>query len=366
MYTVYYKLSGRPFKLSPDSRFFFGSRPHSKAMAYLQYGLGQGEGFIVITGDIGTGKSMLIDYLFSTLDSEKYIATKVVTTHLDAEDFLRMVSAGFGLQHQGADKATLLQNLESFLAQSVRTGKRALLVVDEVQNFPSHSLEELRMLSNFQLGEHPLLQIYLVGQPQFRQTFARSDMEQLRQRVIASYHLEALDAEQTKDYIEHRLNLVGWRRDPAFTDGAYKAIYERTDGVPRRINLLCERILLFGSLEDKHEIDHEIVAEVAADLLNEDVVPKAAKPSAQEAPTNKPSTAKKNTAARFATARNLTRLSKRVSQLENRLRDQSQDGAGVESLLPAIERLTRAVEELVPSGSAARLNGGDRTSHRQS
>ena len=206
------------------------------------------------------------------------------------------------------------------------------------------------MLSNFQLGEQPLLQIYLVGQPQFRQTFARADMEQLRQRVIASYHLEPLDADQTKGYIEHRLSLVGWQGDPVFTEGAYRAIHEKTGGVPRRINLLCERLLLFGCLENKHEIDHDIVQEVAGELLNEEAVPVQSKAGTRKPPTppKKSVAPKRPAASRYATAKSLARLSKRVAELEGRLNGHGHTPSGLECLLPAIDRLTKAVEELIP------------------
>lgn len=347
MYVTFYNLSGHAFKLTPDSRFFFGSRPHKKAMAYLTYGLSQGEGFIVITGDIGAGKSTLIDHLFSQLDSAKYIAAKVVTSHLGAEDFLRMVAAEFGLPYEGLEKAVLLKNLELFFAQAFRDGKRILLVVDEVQNFPAHSLEELRMLSNFQIGEHPLLQIYLVGQPQFRQTFSHPDMEQLRQRVIASHHLEAMDFDQTRGYIEHRLGLVGWRDDPSITDLAFQKIFEATGGVPRRINLLCERLLLFAFLEEKHEIDHNIVAEVAHDIMSDEVAKSPVKTNTSKAASRKAAPGKRvGRSANYATAKSLARLSKRVAEVEKRLNGHRHVPAGLDSLVPAVDRLTRATSEV--------------------
>ncbi len=269
MYTGFYKLKGRPFQLSPDHRFYYDSSSHKKAMAYLVYGLNQGEGFIVITGDIGAGKTTLVGHLFSQLDSEKHLAANVVTTQLEADDVLRMVAAAFGIAQEGKDKATLLKKIEAFLVDCRNQGKRALLVVDEAQNLPARSLEELRMLSNFQFEEKPLLQCFLLGQPQFRHVIASPDLEQLRQRVIATYHLEPLDARETRAYIEHRLNTVGWQGDPSFTDEAFSLVYDYSGGVPRRVNTLCSRLLLFGFLEEKHVIDASVVTEVINDLLSE-------------------------------------------------------------------------------------------------
>jgi putative secretion ATPase (PEP-CTERM system associated) len=269
MYTGFYKLQGLPFQLSPDPRFFYGSSGHQKAMAYLTYGLHQGEGFIVITGDIGAGKTTLVGHLFSNLDATKFIAAKLVTTQLEAEDTLRMVAAAFGIPQEGADKSQLLRRIESFLVATHNSGKRSLLVVDEVQNLSVRALEELRMLSNFQIGGKALLQSFLLGQPQFRNTLASDQLEQMRQRMIASYHLGPLGAHETQAYIEHRLQLVGWENDPEFTAEANRLIHEQTGGVPRKINALCSRVLLNGFLEELHEIDEVVVAKVAKELEEE-------------------------------------------------------------------------------------------------
>ncbi len=275
MYEAFYKLSAKPFQLSPDPRFFFGSRAHKRAMSYLRYGLTQGEGFIVITGDIGTGKTTLVRTLFEELSQENIVAAQLVTTQLDADDMLRMVAASFGLEQEGVSKATLLKNLEAFLVARTREGKRVLLVVDEVQNLPRRTLEELRMLSNFQIGERALLQSFLLGQEEFREILQSDGMEQLRQRVIAASHLSPLGRDETKAYIEHRLQLVGWKNDPHFTDEAFEEIHHYTDGIPRRINTLCDRMLLFGFLEEAHEINANTVRYVTDELLQETSNPRA-------------------------------------------------------------------------------------------
>ena len=269
MYESFYKLTTRPFQLSPDPKFFYGSPSHKRAMSYLRYGLTQGEGFIVITGDIGTGKTMLVNTLFNDLSKENVVAAQLVTTQLEADDTLRMVAASFGLAHEGLDKATILKNLETFMTSRMRQGKRVLLLVDEAQNLPPRSLEELRMLSNFQLGGRVLFQSFLLGQVEFRNTIQAKGLEQLRQRVIAAYHLEPLDQEQTRGYIEHRLKTAGWDGDPKFTDAAYADIYKYSGGIPRRINTLCDRLLLFGGLEEIHEFDADKVNTVVQELKNE-------------------------------------------------------------------------------------------------
>jgi general secretion pathway protein A len=270
MYTEFYKFTGLPFQLTPDARFFFASSGHAKAMAHLTYGLGQGEGFIIITGDIGAGKTTVVENLLRGLDARKYVAAKITNTHLGADDMLRMVASAFGIDQEGADKATLLRRFEAFLLRVHQQGQRALLLVDECQNLSVPALEELRMLSNLQIDGRAPLQSFLLGQPQFRETLARHELDQLRQRVIASYHLGPLNGAEARSYIEHRLRTVGWSgSDPQLSDGVFTAIHRYCDGVPRKINTLCSRVLLYGYLEDRHALNEADVDEVARDLAQE-------------------------------------------------------------------------------------------------
>jgi len=269
MYEAYYHLNAKPFQLSPDPRFFFGSKGHKRAMAYLEYGLSLGEGFIVITGEVGAGKTTLVRNLFKQLESENVVAAQLVSTQLDADDTLRSVAASFGLEHEGISKSAILKNLEGFLQAAAQQGKRALLVVDEAQNLTPRAVEELRMLSNFQNNERSLIQSFLLGQPEFRNILQSQDMQQLRQRVIASYHLGPLDALETRAYIEHRLRTVGWKGMPSFSDDAFETIYQFTGGIPRRINTFCDRLMLYGFLEEKTAFDSAAVKEVVEDLRHE-------------------------------------------------------------------------------------------------
>lgn len=273
MYNDYYGFSAKPFQLSPDPRFFFDSRVHSRALAYLRYGLSQGEGFIVVTGGIGTGKTTLVKSLFDELDADHVVAAQLVTTQLEADEMLRSVVAAFGLPYEDVGKAVLLKRFEDFLRERARRGQRALLVVDEAQNLPAESLEELRMLSNFQVATTPLLQSFLLGQEEFRATLQKPDMEQLRQRVIASCHLTPLSEAETRDYIEHRLRVVGWQgSEPRFRDEAFRALYQHTNGVPRRVNIFCDRLLLYGFLEELREFSAAAVETVGQEI-NQDQRP---------------------------------------------------------------------------------------------
>ncbi len=281
MYESFFQLTGKPFPLRPDARFFFPSRSHKRAMAYLQYGLEQGEGFIVITGDIGTGKTTLVQNLFAQLDRTTVQAAQLSTTQLDEEDLLRMVAASFGLEYEGKSKVALLKNLEQYFVRITQTGKRVLVVIDEAQNMPRKSLEELRMLSNLQAGNVPVLQIFLLGQREFNRVLQSQGLEQLRQRVIASYQLKALTREEVQRYVEHRLKLVGWNGRPEIVESSYDLVHAYTAGIPRRINTLYDRILLYACLEETLTIDEKVVNAVIQELQEEIAPPPEMRPDSQ-------------------------------------------------------------------------------------
>ena len=269
MYENFYSLSGKPFQLSADAKFFFNSSGHNRAMAYLRYGLRQGEGFIVITGGIGTGKTMLVSNLFNELTDDNVVAAQLVSTQINEDEVLRMINAAFGLAHENLSKAALLRNLEAFFRARRSEGRRVLLVVDEAQNLPPRTIEELRMLSNYQQDGQALLQSFLLGQLELKQTLQRPGMEQVRQRIIAGYHLRPLDRQELQAYVEHRLSLVAWRNDPSISDAAFDALFEATGGVPRRVNSLCDRLLLFGALAETHELEDSHVKSVVEEMAQE-------------------------------------------------------------------------------------------------
>jgi putative secretion ATPase (PEP-CTERM system associated) len=288
MFEPYYGLSAQPFQLSPDPAFFYASRGHKRAFSYLQYGLYQGEGFISLTGEVGAGKTTLIRSLLQQLDSTKVVAAQLVSTQLDADSLLRAVATAFGLPVRDVDKARLLAQIEAFLTSLLPHGKRALLVVDEAQNLAPEAVEELRMLSNYQVGNRALLQSFLVGQPELRDLMRSPRMQQLRQRVIASYHLGPLDADETRAYVEHRLKQVGWSGDPAFEDAVFPLVHAYTGGVPRRINTLCTRALLSGYLSDTHVITAAAVEHVIGEFSEEFGESAAEMPSVPDGETTAP------------------------------------------------------------------------------
>ena len=269
MYETFYNLTGMPFQLTPDSRFFFGSRGHSKAIAHLNYGLAQGEGFIIITGEVGAGKTTLVEWLRSQMDPDAYTIARVNTTQVSEQDLFRLAMAGFGLTDEGLGKAALLQRFDGVLRSHLLAGRRCLLIIDEAQNLSLAALEELRMLSNITVDGYTSMQTILLGQPQFRRMLASPNLDQLRQRVLTSYHLGPLSEEETRAYIEHRLHAVGWVDDPHWTDDAFAAVFAQTGGIPRRINRLCSRVLLYGVLEETHRISPEVIDNTAAELAHD-------------------------------------------------------------------------------------------------
>jgi putative secretion ATPase (PEP-CTERM system associated) len=342
MYTDFYGLSERPFQLTPDARFWYESRTHKKAMAYLGYGLAQGEGFITITGEVGAGKSTLVAHLMATIDRERLNAISLVSTQVEGDDMLRLAAQGMGLATERVEKAQLLDRIERELAAVAASGRRTLLIVDEAQSLATSALEELRMLSNFTSQGRALIQIVLLGQPEFRERLNFDDgLEQLRQRVIATHHLGPMEPEEIGAYLLHRLKVVGWQGRPGFDDAAFAAIHRHTGGVPRRVNQLATRLMLFASIEQVETIDEAAVESVAADMAadrpqprQETVLPfRSARTAAVEATVPVAATADPGVERRLAAlearvkaeAGDPTRdlaVERRIASLEARLDDQ--------------------------------------------
>ncbi|MFN3736724.1 XrtA/PEP-CTERM system-associated ATPase [Hydrogenophaga sp.] len=271
MYEAFFGLSSKPFQLNPDPKFYYSSKPHRRARSYLVYGVMRGEGFIVITGEVGAGKTTIVRDLLDSLENGSVVAAHMVSTQIGAEDALKLVCAAFGVPVRGG-KADLLMALEAFFITQVTQGKRCLLIVDEAQNLHPQAVEELRMLSNFQFGDQALLQTFLVGQPEFRDILQSPHMLQLRQRVTARCHLGPLDEEDTRAYVEHRLKCAGATDKPTFDADVFPALHRYTGGIPRRINTLADRLLLQGYLAETTHLTLSALNEVEAEIEAENAV----------------------------------------------------------------------------------------------
>ena len=269
MYEAFYGLTSKPFQLNPDPKFYYSSKPHRRARSYLVYGVMRGEGFIVITGEVGAGKTTIVRDLLESLDDGSVVAAHLVSTQLGAEDALRMVCGAFGVPVRSNSKADMLMALEAFFITQTTQGKRCLLIVDEAQNLQHQAVEELRMLSNFQFGDQALLQTFLVGQPEFRDMLQGPGMLQLRQRVTARCHLGPLDEEDTRSYIEHRLKCAGAAGKPTFDPVVFRDIFQHSGGIPRRINSLCDRLMLQGYLTENAHFTAAALQEVVAEIQAE-------------------------------------------------------------------------------------------------
>lgn len=269
MYDGFYNLTQKPFQLSADPDFFFQSSVHKRALAYMHYGLTQGEGFVLVIGSPGTGKTMLVKSLIKNLNKDKLLIGVMMTSQVGPEDTLRMAASTFGFTFSLTDKASLLSGFEKFIVEKAREGRRLLLIVDEAQNLPKQSLEELRMLTNLDVNGNPVFQVFLVGQTELKRTIYAADMEQLKQRIVSTFQLDPLDLEETKEYILFRLQTAGWRGTPEFSPGVFDVIHEFTGGIPRRINSLCDRLLLFGYLEELALLNEEAVRKVIVEVKEE-------------------------------------------------------------------------------------------------
>jgi putative secretion ATPase (PEP-CTERM system associated) len=271
MYEVFYNLKAEPFRLSPDHRFCYDHKCYAKARAYMAYAFMRAEGFVMITGRPGTGKTTLIGELIESLADENVKTANLVCTQLQADDLLKVTAYNFGVDHGIVDKGELLQQLGVLLRRWHRDGHRALLIVDEAQDLSESAMEELRLLTNIQESGKPLLQIFLLGQPELRDLVLSPSMEQVHQRIVAASHLVALEKDETEAYIIHRLEKVGWQGDPALSKTIFPLIYKFSEGVPRRINLICSRLFLHGCVEQRHRIGIADLREVIKELQSENL-----------------------------------------------------------------------------------------------
>ena len=269
MYEEFFGLTRKPFQLTPDPEIFFASTGHQKALSYLQYGLTQSEGFIVITGNVGTGKTTIANHLISQLEEENIVARQLVTPNLSPDDLIISITKLFRLHPEGDTKAAHIAELTDYMRRLSAMGRRMLLIIDEAQNLPVESIEELRMLSNIQVDGKSIIQSFLLGQTELEGVLSAPIMEQFRQRVIASASLNPLGELELYNYINFRMNKAGWQGEPLFSQEAVSLVHKFTDGIPRKINTFLDRVLLFTFMEEKHSIDVDVINDVIKEVSSE-------------------------------------------------------------------------------------------------
>ena len=273
MYTNFYGLRADPFRMSPDHNFCFRHASFCKAKAYMQYALHRKEGFVVITGRPGTGKTTLIGDLLSDYNHTDFDIARLAGAQMEGDDLLRMVSHAFRVPISGTVKSETLNHLHRYVTDIYKRKRRPLLIIDEAQGLAWEALEELRLLTNLQIDGQPLLQIFLVGQSELRDLILDPALEQLHQRIVAACHLEPLKPLDTASYVMHRLKCTGWTGRPMINIEIFPEVFNFSRGIPRRINLAFSRLLLHGSLEEKNRLDVGDIRLVVEELREEDLFP---------------------------------------------------------------------------------------------
>ena len=265
MYESYFNLKIKPFDLLPDHRFIYLSKSHKKAITYLDYGIRERSGFILLTGEVGSGKTTLIRNLLDQ-HYEHVVLSKIFNTRVTSEQLLGMINDDFGLAVQGKDKITLIRDLNAFLIDQYAAGNQPILIIDEAQNLSPDLLEEVRMLSNLEASNSKLLQIILVGQPELRTILASSGLRQLRQRISINCHLQALSRDEVEQYIVHRLEVAGNAAAVQFVPESFDAIFRYSRGIPRLINIICDFLMLSAFADETSMISVDMIQDVIGDL----------------------------------------------------------------------------------------------------
>jgi general secretion pathway protein A len=363
MYERFYNLRERPFSLSPDPTYLYPSRVHTEALNYLRYGIEGHAGFVVITGEIGSGKTTLLQTALRSLDRRTSVA-RLVNTMLDPRELIEAVMLDFGLQPQaGQSKPHLLRDLARFLIEQRSAGRLALLIIDEAQNLSLSALEEVRMLSNLETEKSKLIQIVLVGQPNLNDVLGRPELEQLRQRITVRYHLRPLDAAETAAYIHHRLRKAAIGAPLEFPPDATELIGRYSEGLPRRINVIADAVLLFGYGEDQRNINAALVREVLTELEATGVVvaptsTSGTRPAAQAAArvgvsADAATVAAAPSAVAAPAAAATPALDRELAAREARLAARERDLADQQRILTEQYRLLKAREAQVAAVAAA-------------
>jgi len=266
MYTAFYGLREKPFALTPDPHFLFLAEPHREALAHVLYGVEQGEGFIAVTGEIGTGKTTLCRTVLQRLGSDTEVAY-VFNPSLSGEELLRAINVEFGLLTEGRTRAELSDQINQFLLEMKREDRRVLLIVDEAQNLQASTLEEIRLLSNLETSTSKLIQILLFGQPELDDMLDSKELRQLRQRISVRWTLSPMTPEEVTEYVRHRLRIAAGGECDLFDDRALREICRRSRGIPRLVNLLADRALLAGYASEAKEIGPGLVSQAAREIL---------------------------------------------------------------------------------------------------
>ena len=361
MYEKYFQLRERPFALSPDPEYLYPSKVHQEALSYLRYGIEGHAGFVVITGEIGSGKTTMLQSLLRRLDSSTTVA-RIMNTMLDARELLEAIVLDFGIDPTGMSKPVLLKALSSFLVQQRQAGRLTLVAIDEAQNLSLPALEEIRMLSNLETEKSKLIQIVMIGQPELREKLALPQLEQLRQRITVSYHLQPLDAEETANYVNHRLKRAAIGTAIQFPRGVTDLIHQRSHGVPRIINVIADATLLFAYGVDRRDIDLGIAEDALAELDATGILAAYDAEAVQSATATSVSVAETEEALRIAEEarqreKELAQRERQVAQREQALAAQQRVFAEEARLLEASRRLASATTFNSPT-AAGRAKAG--------
>jgi putative secretion ATPase (PEP-CTERM system associated) len=345
MYERHFQLRERPFALSPDPEYLYPSKVHQEALSYLRYGIEGHAGFVVITGEIGSGKTTLLQSLLRRLDPNTTVA-RIVNTMLDPRELLEAILLDFGIDPLGMGKPAMLKALGTFLVEQRQAGRLTILAIDEAQNLSLAALEEIRMLSNLETEKSKLIQIVMIGQPQLRQKLALPQLEQLRQRITVSYHLEPLDAEETANYINHRLKRAAVGMPLVFPRNVTDLIHERSRGVPRIVNVIADATLLFAYGIDRHDIDLIVAQEALAELDATGVLASYDAEAVEAATAT--SVAIGDTAEALSKAEEVRQREQVVTQRERQLVQREQALAAQRRVLAEEARLLEASRRVTP------------------
>jgi len=261
MYESFFRLKAKPFNILPDPDYLYMSKGHENAYTHLEYAVMENKGFVVITGEIGSGKTTLINYLIGKIQRKVQIGL-INQTYVTPTQFIKMVCQDFELQVDGMDKAEMVDVLHGYLLKQFANGERVILIIDEAQNLTPKTMEELRMLSNLEAEKHHLIQMILVGQPELKSKIQRKDLEQFAQRVTVTCHLNGLSQGEVKSYINYRLKVSGASNLNIFNKESFQSIYKYSKGIPRLINVICDAALVYGYAEGKKAITQTIVDSV--------------------------------------------------------------------------------------------------------